>query len=145
LVLETQAFHVDDAAVFADHHGILQRGAERVAGGPEPLHVLHETEGAGPRYVAAERRRVDVGGEGLPSDRRALEIDLDLEAGAVIGLEFGPGSAAVDAHRLDDADVAALDVERLDAGLVDGFDELGSAAVEDRHLVAIDLDDDVVD
>ncbi len=84
-------------------------------------------------------------GEGLAADRRAFEIDLDLEARAVIGLEFGPGGAAVDANRLDDADIAALDVERLDAGLVDGFDEGGGAAVEDRHFVAVDLDDEIVD
>src|SRR5690606_11394978 len=104
-----------------DHHGILQRGAERVAGSPEPLDILHEAEGAGAGNVAAEHRRIDVGGEGLATDGGALEVDLDLEAGAVIGLELGEGGAAVDAHRLDDADVAALDVERLDAGLIDGF------------------------
>ena len=54
LVLVAQAFHVDDAAVVADHHRIFERRAERIAGGPQAFDILHETEGAGAGNFAAE-------------------------------------------------------------------------------------------
>ena len=61
------------------------------------------------------------------------------------GPELGPARAAFDAHRLDDADVAAVHVERLDAGLVDRVDEGRGAAIHDRHFAAVDLDQQIVD
>ena len=74
-----QAFRVDDAVV-ADRDGVVERGAEREAGLPEPLDVAHEAEGAGPRDLAAEGA-----GSSIVSARRwrpmigVVEIDLDVE------------------------------------------------------------------
>src|SRR5690606_12187376 len=85
------------------------------------------------------------GGIELAADGRALEVDLDLEAGAVIGMELGPGGAAVDADGLDDTDIAPLHPERDDAGPVERLDEHRCAAVEDRNLAAVDLDQHIVD
>ena len=59
LVGIAKAFAVDDAVV-ADGDGVLERGAERETGSPQPLHVLHEAEGAGAGKLAAERAGIDV-------------------------------------------------------------------------------------
>ena len=74
-----------------------------------------------PRAVGAEQ--IGLGQLHGKDDRALLsaflqvEIDLDLESGAVIGQEFRPGRAVVDTDGLLDPDVAALDAERTDAGL----------------------------
>jgi hypothetical protein len=47
LIRIAEAFAIDDAVV-ADGDGILERGAEGKARGPQALHVLHEAKGAGP-------------------------------------------------------------------------------------------------
>src|SRR5690606_29394400 len=111
----------------------LQGGAQCIAGSPEALHILHETEGARPRDFAAEGLRRDVGGIELAADGRAVEVDLDLEARAIVRAELGPGRAAFDANRLDDADVAPLDGLGADADLIERLDEGGGAAVENRN------------
>ncbi len=90
--------------------------------------------------VAAERVGVDLGLERLPADRRILEVDLDLETGAGVRPELGPGRTILDAHRLENPDIAALGGLLLDAGLVERIDEGGGAAVEDRHFRPFDLD-----
>ena len=110
-------------AVVADDHRILERRAQRVAGRPQPLDVPHEAEGARARDIAAEHVGIDVGLERLPADRRIVEVDLDLEAGAGMRPELGPGRTVVDAHRLEHADVAAFRVLLLDAGLIECVDE----------------------
>src|SRR5690606_14554246 len=94
--------------------------------------------------ITPEGGRGDVARERLTTDRRALEIDVDLEAGTVIGPELSPGRAIVDAHRLDHANVAPLHRLRLDAGLFDCVGELLGAAVQDGYLATVDLDVDIV-
>ncbi len=51
----------------------------------------------------------------------------------------------LDANRLGDADIAALDAERDEADLLDRLDEGQRAAVHDRHFGAIDFDHDIVE
>ncbi|MCY1233760.1 hypothetical protein D9M72_463150 [compost metagenome] len=141
----TKAFDVDDRIVVGDHDGILQRRAERVTGRPEALDVTHEAERAGTRQFALEHRRRHVALPGLATDQRAIEVDLDLEAHAVIGRELRPGRARFDAHRLDDADVATLDCKGANAHLLDRVDEGFGAAVHDRHFGAVNFDRQVVE
>src|SRR5690606_28732269 len=100
LVGIAQPLHVDDAIVVADHEGILQRRPQRIACRPEPLDIPKETEGPRPGDLPPEYVGVDIAGEALPADRRAVEIDLDLEPRAVMGLELGPGGAVLDAYGL---------------------------------------------
>jgi len=51
----------------------------------------------------------------------------------------------VDTDRLDDANIATLDAERLDARLLHRLDEDRRAAVHDGHFAAVDFDDRIVD
>ena len=141
---EAQAFRIDDAIV-ADNDGVLERGAEGKAARPQLLDLGEEAEGACPRDIAAEAFRIDVGGELLPADQRVLEVDLDLDAAAVIGRELGKRVAGLDAHGLENPDVAARRVEPGDTRLIDRGDEGAGAAVHDRHFRPVNLDHDVVD
>ena len=59
LVGEAKPLAVDDAVV-ADGDSVLKRSAKGKTRRPEPLHVLHEAEGAGAGKLAAERARIDV-------------------------------------------------------------------------------------
>src|SRR5690606_20607374 len=112
-------FKIDDAVVLANHDRVFERRTESIAARPQALDVLEKPEGPRPRDITPEGGRGDVARERLTTDRRALEIDVDLEAGTVIGPELCPGRAIVDAHRLDHANVAPLHRLRLDAGLFD--------------------------
>ena len=141
---EAEAFRVDDA-VFADNHGVIERGAEREAAGPELLDIGQEAEGAGTGDIAAEAFRADVGGEMLAADQRVFEIDLDLDAAAVVRHEFGVRLTDIDAHRLDDLEVADAGGEVRDAGMIDGVDESAGAAIHDRDFRSVDLDVGIVD
>lgn len=73
------------------------------------------------------------------------KIDLDLEAHAVIGAKLAPRTAVLDANRLGNANVAALDAEdtrpTCSIASMNGI-ELPS---DDRHFGAVDFDDDVVE
>src|SRR5690606_12066867 len=107
--------------------------------------IAQKTESAGPGDLAPEQVGVDIGGKGLAADGRALEIDLDLEACAVMRLEFRPARAAFDAYGLQHADVAPLGLKRDDPRLVERIDEADGAAVENGHFLGIDLDQHIVD
>src|SRR5690606_23890813 len=145
LVGVAQAFHVDDPVIVADHHGVLQGRAQGKTGGPEALDILHEAKGARPSDLAAEAFRIEIEGQRLAPDCRAVEVDVDLEPRPFIGPEFGPGTAGVDTHRLDDTNVATAGGKAFDADLFEGVDIKCGAAVENRHFVAVDVDQDVVD
>ncbi len=141
----TQAVRIEHA-VLGHHQRIVERGAERIAGAPQLGDVLHEAEGARTRDLAAEIFRLDIERERLMADQRMVEVDLGLDAEAVlVGTQLAEGVAAADAHRLDHLDIAARQRTRGEAGLVDGVDEGSSAAVHDRHFRPVDLDDHVVD
>ena len=53
-------------------------------------------------------------------------------------------TAILDAHRLQNLDVAARRIERHDAGLIDGGNESIRRTIHDRHFRGVQLDGDVV-
>src|SRR5690606_31011211 len=79
LVAIAQTLHIDDRIIIADDERILERGTERIACGPKPLHIAQEAEGPRPGDLAPEYIRINVIGIELPADRRTFEIDPDLE------------------------------------------------------------------
>ncbi len=54
--------------VLVEHHGIVEGCAEREASAPQPRHVVHAAEGAGPRDVAAEAFWREIEGVALVAD-----------------------------------------------------------------------------
>src|SRR4029079_10230169 len=84
LVGEAKPLAVDDA-IIADGDSVLKRSAKGETRSPEPLHVLHEAEGAGAEKPAAERARIDVDLDPLRADQRRVEIDLDVDMETVVG------------------------------------------------------------
>ena len=132
--------------VLVEHHGILEGGAEREAGAPEPRDVVHAAEGPGAGDLAAEAFRAEIERIVLAADHGIGEVDLDLGAEAVgIGAQFAEGIADRDLHRLQDLDETAGGGLGDDAGLIDGGDEGSRAAVHDRNFGAVDFDGGVVD
>ena len=94
--------------VFVEHHGILEGGAERETGAPEPRDVVHAAEGAGAADFAAEPFRAEIERVALAADHRIGEVDLDLGAETRgIGAQFAEGIADRDLHRLQHLDEAA--------------------------------------
>ena len=144
LVFEAQALRVHHP-VLGEHDGVVERGAESEAARPQALHVGEEAEGARPGDLAAEDVGIDLGGEALAADKRIGEVDLDLDAPALMRQELGEGMAHLDAHRLLDPDVTPRRRQSLDPGLVDRVDEGLGAAIHHRHFRAVDLDQAVVD
>ena len=59
--------------------------------------------------------------------------------------KLAPAIAFLDADRLQNLDEPARRGELAEAGLVDQLDEGRGAAVHDRHFLAVDLDDAVID
>ncbi len=145
VLIVAQTFDVDHGVVVGNDDRVFQRRTERKAGGPEALDVTHEAEGAGARKLVLEGGGGQVPCPLLAADQRAVEVDLHLEAGAVIGQELRPGGARFDAHRLGHADIAALDAEIDDADLLDRIDEDFRTAVHDRHFRAVDLKHEIVE
>src|SRR5690242_317383 len=144
LVAITQAFAVDDAVV-ANGDGILQRGAEREASSPQPLHVLHEAERPSARELAAEGTGIYVDLDPLGADQGGVEVDLDIEVEAVMGCKLAEGAILLDTDRLQYFQETARRFELGKADFVDRLDEARCAAVHDRHFAAIDLDQGVID
>src|SRR3954469_17703459 len=87
LVGEAKPLAIDDAIV-ADGNSVLKRSAKGETRGPEPLHILHEAEGAGAGKPAGKRARIDVDLDPLRADQRRVEIDLDVDMKTVIRGEF---------------------------------------------------------
>ena len=140
-----QAFGIEQAG-FVEHHRILERGAERKTGAPEPRHVVHAAEGAGAADFAAEPFGIEIEHVALTADHRIGEIDFDLgaEAGRM-GAQFAERIADLDLHRLQHLDEAARRRLCHNTGLIDRGDECRGAAVHDRNFGAIDFDDGVID
>lgn len=61
------------------------------------------------------------------------------------GAETGESAAVLDAHRAQNLEITTGRAERDEAGRLDGCDELGGAAVHDRHFRAVDLDQHIVE
>ncbi len=94
--------------VVVEHHRILEGGAEREAGAPEPRDVVHAAEGAGAANLAAEPFGAEIEHVALTADHRIGEVDFDLgaEAGR-IRPQFAERIAHRDLHRLQHLDEAA--------------------------------------
>ena len=144
LVGIAQALAIDDAVV-ADSDGVVERSAKGQAGRPQALDVLHEAEGARPRQLAAEGPRIEVDLDALLANEGRVELNLNIEMEAVIGRKLADSASVLNGHRLQDLEEAAGRVELDQAHLVDGLDELGGAAIHDRHFGAVDLDQGIVD
>src|SRR3954453_9429820 len=100
LVRVAKAFRIEQPVV-RHHHCVLERRTERIARAPELRHVLHEAESAGPRYFAAEARRLDVHRDRLLADQRVSEVDGDVDAeAALIRRQFAVGLALLHADWL---------------------------------------------
>jgi hypothetical protein len=78
-------------------------------------------------------------------DEGGVELDLDIETEAIMGTKLTIGAAVLHTYALQNFQVAAGSVEFDQPYLVDGFDEAGGAAIHDRNLGAVDLDEDVID
>src|SRR4051812_38435438 len=103
-----QAFGVEQP-LLVEHDGVVERGAERIAGAPEPRDIAHQTESPGPADFAAETLRVEVEGVALLADDRIGEVNLDLGAEPVgIGPDLTEGVADLDRDRLQNLNEAAL-------------------------------------
>jgi hypothetical protein len=86
------------------------------------------------------------GGRSLAADRRRREVDLDIEPEtAVSGQKLGIAALALDAHGLQDPEMASQARLLDDARLIDRAHELGGRAVHDRGFRSVDFDHYVVD
>jgi hypothetical protein len=116
------------------------------AGLPEPLDIADEAESARAANLAAIDRRRQFDHLALATHDHILEIDLDVEAESALGgSKLGVGLPALGTNRPQHLDVAARHSTGHQPHGVDGRDERSCAAVQDRHLRAVDLDENVVD
>ena len=132
-------------AVFVEDDAVVDRPAQTQSG---PLHLLDvhlPAEGPRRRQAALEAARVDIDLQPLASHGAAFEVDRVVQAQAGVGRCTQPLVAAVDLdHRSDREDppvrVLGPHSRRLQQQQVGH-----RRAVEDRHLGAVHLDDQVVD
>src|SRR5512145_1341827 len=144
LVLVAQAFFVEDA-VAAHHDGIVQRAAAREPGGAELLDLVQKPESARARHFGAERCWRQRNVAGLLPDRRAFEIDLEVDRKPRARKELDAALPVVNTDALEDFDAAARRVLLDYARAVDEEQERRRAAVHHRRLGAVDFNDQVVD
>ena len=74
-----------------------------------------------------------------------LEIDFDIDAKAVEGLEPHPLVAILDFDALEHADETLRRIELFDAGGLQQEDERRGATVHDRHFGCREIDERIVD
>src|SRR5207248_4418080 len=111
LVRKADTFSVEDA-VIADHQGIFQRGAERIARIPQVGHITHEAERARTRDFAAEAVRLHIDGQRLASDKRVVEPNFRLDTEATrIGPQLAESLSHCHPHRLQYPDITARLIE----------------------------------
>jgi hypothetical protein len=79
-------------AVLVEHDGVFQPAALRQAVLAQPLHLLHETEGARPRDFADVRVLGKIDGHRLTGaiDCRMIETDRERQAETVVRFEARP-------------------------------------------------------
>ena len=129
-----------------DDDGIVEVAALDEVGLDELLNLAHEDECAAGGDLLAEVLEVLKGGVLVAQDGRVV-VDFDVHRELVVGEHHQLGAGFL----VDDLDFVADDKELLVGGLLHEarllylFHELDSAAVEDRHLGTVDLDEDVVD
>jgi hypothetical protein len=98
------------------------------------------------REFAAEDVRRHIQAVGLPADQRVIELDLDFDAEpAQIRPQLAVTTVLADANGFEHLDAAPRRLLGGQPDLVDRRDERRGAAVHDRHLGAVDLDDRIVD
>ena len=121
--------------------------AERALARARAFEILEEAERARAADLFEERLRREVHRHGLAklAQRRMLEIDLDVDAEAVVRIEPHPLVAFLDLDALQHADEALRRALLLDAGRLQQEHERRGAAVHDRHLGRRQIDERVVD
>src|SRR5260221_917197 len=79
LVAVTQSLGVEQPGI-VEHHRILERGAKREAGAPEPRDIVHASESPGAANLAAESFRAEIEHKALTADHGIGEVDFVLGA-----------------------------------------------------------------
>ena len=146
LVLVAEAVLVQHP-VIVQHDGVVHRPAEREVARAHELEVADETEG--PRAAdfpqEGRRREVHAGALAVLAEDRVLELDLEVDLEALVGLEARPLVAVPDFDRLADAHETLRRGLLLDAGGLHQEHERSGAAIHDRHFRRGELDERVVD
>src|ERR1051326_2636241 len=143
LVAETK--RSADHAAFVEHDRVLDRAAARETNCAQLLDVAHEAERSRRRDLAEEVVALEVEVEGLPSDRRMIELDAVLDDEAIGRRDADALLALDDLDRLFDAQYGNVRFELAHARGVDEMHERKRAAVDDRNFRAIDVDVNVGD
>lgn len=124
--------------------GIVEVATLDEIGLEQRFHLVEEAEGATRRYLS-----LIVGEAGefglLTTDDRVAEINGATHLEIVGGNHLVGAGAEGCLDRLGELDVAALGIESGDARLADLLDPWECAAVEDRHLGAVEFDNGIVD
>jgi hypothetical protein len=125
----------------------LHAAAQREVLAAERLDVAGEAEGAGAAHLAQirGRREVDRRVLYLTLDVGVLELDVEIDAEAVVGCELGPAVAALDAHGAPHAHEVLGLLLLLDARRLEQEHEGAGAAVHDRDFAAAEIDTGIVD
>src|SRR6266436_3021888 len=79
LVAVTQSLGVEQAGI-VEHHRILERGAQRKSGAPEPCDIVHASKSPGAANLAAEPFGAEIEHIALATDHGIGEVDFDLGA-----------------------------------------------------------------
>ncbi|CAH1666511.1 hypothetical protein CHELA41_22832 [Hyphomicrobiales bacterium] len=144
LVREAKALGVHDA-IISNRDSVLQRGAKSEAGFPIPLDVTHEAERARARDLTAEDPFIKVHNLALATDHGMVEIDLYIELEAVVvRTQLRERASLIDADRPQHLHETALGLLGDKAHLKNSLDEARRAAIEDRNLRTVDLDEHVI-
>jgi len=145
LVWKTELLLLVVDLVHPHHHGVVEGSAPGQPLALKGLHLVVETEGAGRRDVPKERFRGHDDGKFLFSDERVLELDRAVHGEDLGGVQAQGGLSGRVDDRLVGRQILPGTVLGGPSGLLQQFHERAGAAVGDRRLVGVHLDDDIVD
>ena len=143
LVLETE--RVVENAGLAEDDGVLQRATERQAVLTQHLDVFQERERPRGCDFLDERLFGDAQRARLVAQQRMIVADAVGHLEMIGRIQRNPLVAARDRNRPDDFQILPGRLQPFHARFVNEIDERRRAAVHDRHLGRVQLDDDVVD
>src|ERR1700722_16796973 len=146
LVLVTQPVLVEHADI-VQHDRILERATQRQVVRTQRLQIAHEAAGTSPADLFEERggREIHRGTLQPAFEYRVIELDLEIDLEALERVKSRPLIAVLHAHALLDAYEALGRGLLLDAGGLQQEHKRSGAAIHDRHLGAVDLDQGIVD
>ena len=143
LVLEPQG--AVEHTGLAQHDGVVQRPAQGEPPSTQHLDLLQEAKGPGRSDLVDEDVLAHPHRAGLVTQQRVIEADAVGDLELVGRIERDALVPTRQGDRTHDLEEPAGRGQRLDPGLVHQIHERRSAAVHDRHLGLVQLDDDVVD